>query len=175
MGVAAFCPAFALMAIRLAYEAPVVAAGWLALALLGLLSTGAVLWTVRSGNAEPIVFGDIEDAGSEVVGHVASYIIPIVVDPSQSPEQVVIATVSLLTIFWIHIATGKVLVSPLLYAFGRRAYVGCSVQGPTYFLVARSDPALWGERPVACRPVGAAILVEAPPAGSGARTEGGER
>lgn len=165
LGLAAFAPAFALMALRLAWDAPWLALAWASAAVLGAAATIPIVFIVRRGNAEAFAFDDIEDAGPEVVGHVTTYIIPLVIDPTQSGAQVVVATLALMLIVWIHVATGRVLVSPLLYVFGRRAYAATTRSGPSYFLVAKSDPALWVGS-TRCRAVGSAILVEARSSGA---------
>ncbi len=61
----------------------------------------------------------------------------------------------------IHIATGRVLVNPLLYLLGRRVY-NATVGGDAFYLVARSDVSRWvsGEP---CVQIGTSVLVEKPP------------
>lgn len=158
LGLAAFAPALALLAAR-CWSEPWIAIPAVVLACSGVLATIGALVVLRHINEEPFEFEEIEDAGPEVVGHVTSYVIPVVVDSTQSAGQMAIATFAMGLIVLVHIASGRVLVSPLLYLAGRRAYVASTASGVSYFIVARSDPALW-TGPIRCRPLGSAILVE---------------
>lgn len=152
-------PAFALLAVR-GIEASWWWLGFAALAGIGLLAGAAFVVGTHSANPEPFEFGDIEDAGPEVVGHIGSYLIPALVDVSASTTQAVVAAVGMLLIFQIHVTTGRVLVNPVMYLFGFRTYTA-SVNGNSYYLLATTDPATWvGVR--SCRSIGNSILVESP-------------
>ncbi len=158
LGLFAFAPAMGLIAFRARHEAW----WWLGFALpavLGcLVAMGAVV-VVRRASAEPYAFTEVEDVGDDVLGHVGSYLLAIVVDFSGSTEEVVIAGIVLALIVQIHVATGRVHVNPLLYLFGYRTYRATTDTGVTYYLMARSDPALWSAARL-CAPLGGSILVE---------------
>jgi hypothetical protein len=126
-----------------------------------LVALGAAV-VVRRANPEPFELTTIEDATGDLLGYVGSYLLPVVIDATASTERVVIAALALALIVQLHIATGRVHVNPLLSLFGYRTYRARTANGVAYYLFARSDPALWPAR-VACRSLGDAILVEAPP------------
>ena len=158
LGLVAFAPAMGLLAARARGET-VWLIGFGAPAALGLLVGVWAGWIVHRANPEPVEFADISDASDEVVGHVGSYLVPIVVDVSGSTEQAAIAAIALALIIHIHIATGRVHVNPLLYLVGYRTYRATSMTGVTYYLLARSDVSTWaGSRRLV--PLGAAVLVE---------------
>lgn len=171
LGIAAFAPALGLMALRLRDQQwwwiPFAAA-----AAVGILLGIGVVATAGRGNREPYVFGDIEDASSEIIGHIGSYIVPVVIDPSGA-DQVLIGGAALALIIYTHIVTGNVLVSPLLSLAGKRTYRATTDTGVAYYLIARTDPALWSGG-VECRALGSSILVEVPPATVAAGREGND-
>lgn len=167
LGLMAFSPAMVLLAIRARSDVVwVVIFG--APALLGVLVAVVAARLVRRGNAEPYSFETIEDASDEVIGHVGSYLLPAVVDVSQSTEQAVIAALVLALILQIHIATGRVHVNPLLYVIGCRTYRATSSTGVAYYLIARTDVSGWdGTRRLV--PLGASLVVERRQEAGGAR------
>ncbi len=160
LGVVAFSPAMALLAYRargdlvflLIFGVP---------ALLGLVVTLGAARVIRRGNPEPFSLETIEDAGDEVIGHLGSYLLPAIVDVSQSTEQAVIAALVLLLIVQIHIATGRVHVNPLLYLFGYRIYRATSCTNVAYYLIARTDVSRWASSRRLV-PLGASLLIERP-------------
>ncbi|WP_193311401.1 hypothetical protein [Georgenia satyanarayanai] len=154
---AAFTPAFALLAVR-AY-----ATAWFWL-FAGIAATGLVLLVVlaavvRVGNPEPFRFTEVEDRGEEVLGHVGAYLLPVVVDASMGTRDVVIAVTALGLIVLIHVTTGRVHVNPLVYLTGRRIYTGVS-GGNAYYVIARTDPSDWAETRPQFVPVAPSLLVE---------------
>lgn len=156
LGLAAFAPAFGLIAARSWGQ-------WWSWAFLlsAALGVGVLLWgvvLVRSGNAESFGLEDIEDASDQVVGHIGAYIVPVVIDTSASPLNAAIAAAALLLVVQIHIATGRVHVNPLLYLLGYRVHTA-STGASAYYLVARSDVADWREmHPLV--DIGSSVLVE---------------
>ncbi len=159
LGLAAFAPALGLLAFR-AWGSDL---AWLFLvpAAFGVvvLLFGAVV--VAKGNPERFVFGDIEDASDEILGHIGAYLLPVLVNTSASTEEIVISAIVVGLIIHIHVATGRVHVNPLLYLFGLRVY-GATAHDTAYYLVARSDVSEWtGGQP--CVQIGANVLVERHP------------
>jgi hypothetical protein len=156
LGLAAFAPALGLLAFRswgsqLAWLFVVPAAAGVV-----VLAWGAVL--VAGGNPEPFTFGAIEDQSGEILGHIAAYLLPILVTTTSSTEDVAVVAVVMGLILLIHVSTGRVHVNPLLYVVGRRVYTADS-EGTAFFLVARSDVNAWtAAQP--CVQVGANLLVE---------------
>lgn len=158
LGLMAFSPAMALLAARARDDLL-----WVVVfgvpALLGVIVAVVAARLVRKGNPEPFVLESIEDASDEVVGHVGSYLLPVVVDIGGSTEQAVIAAIALALIIQIHIATGRVHVNPLLYVFGYRTYRATSSTGVAYYLIASTDVGGWdGSHRLV--PLGASLLVE---------------
>jgi hypothetical protein len=156
LALAAFAPAFLLVGLRSgdAWWAWVfyalTAAGVLVLAVGGFL--------VATGNTEQFELTQIEDASEEVVGYIAAYVVPVLIDPAASLLNAVIAAAALFLGFVVHVATGRVHVNPLLYLIGYRVYTA-KTETASYALIARSEVADWtGERPLV--DVSASVLVE---------------
>ncbi|MXZ29704.1 MAG: hypothetical protein F4Z22_02430 [Acidimicrobiia bacterium] len=156
LGLAAFAPALGLLAFRSR------GSDWVWLFLIpAAIGVVVLLWgvvIVRRGNAEPLPFDDIKDLGGEILGHIGAYLLPVLIDTSQSTEEIVISAVVVALIIHIHVATGRVLVNPLLYLLGYRIYNAKTGDAPVY-LVAKSDVSAWsGSR--RCIRIGSSVLVE---------------
>ena len=157
LGLSAFTPVMVLLAIRTRDEWL-----WVCFALpaaVGLVVAIGAAVVVRRASPEPYTFDSIEDAGGDVLGHIGSYLLPVVVDVSGSAEDVVIAGLALALIIQIHIVTGRVHVNPLLYLLGYRIYEATTNSGIAYYLFARSDVSSWTEAQ-RCVQLGSSILVE---------------
>jgi len=156
LALAAFAPAFLLVGLRSGAQ-------WWSwafylLATLGVLVlvVGGVL--VATGNTEQFELTEIEDASDEVIGYIASYIVPVLIDPSASRLNAIIAAAALFLVFLIHVTTGRVHVNPLLYLIGYRVYTARTATA-SYALIARGEVADWvGEQDLV--DVSASILVE---------------
>ena len=140
LALAAFAPAFLLIALR-SGEAWW---SWVFYALTGvgvlLLVGGGVL--VATGQPEQFELTEIEDASDQVVGYIAAYIVPVLIDPSASPLNASISAAAMFLVFVIHVATGRVHVNPLLYLLGYRVYTAKTATA-SYALIARSEVADW--------------------------------
>ncbi len=156
LGLAAFAPAFGLLSFRSRESRW----AWVFVAVAGagvvIIAAGALI--VRRGNAESFEFGDVEDLGEEILGHIGAYLVPAFVATSGSTEEIVTAAVILALIVQIHVATGRVFVNPLLYLVGYHVYAA-QVDGVSYYLVARTDVAGWAS-PRRCVQLGSSVLVE---------------
>ena len=157
LGLAAFAPAIVLLSIR---TRSVV---WLAVALgaiaiVSLLLLAMIILIVSKGNREPFEFTRIEDLGREVMGHVGAYLVPLLVGPTDSIGEMAIGTITLGLIVHLHIATGRVLVNPLLYLLGFHLYRAWSGHR-VYYLLARSDVSEWNTSK-SCVQVTDGIVVE---------------
>jgi hypothetical protein len=153
---ASFAPAFGLLAIRLRETVFWIPAA--SLAVLGVVVLIGVAFAARSANAEPYDFEDINDSASDVIGHISTYLAAIVIDPSDSGVEIIIAAVVFALVFLIHVSTGRVHVSPLIYVVGYRTYTAVS-HGTAYYLIAKSDVADWNGTVRVAR-VAASVLVE---------------
>ena len=156
LGLAAFAPALGLMVFRSR------GSGWVWLfpfpAIVGIVVLVVGVLIVRRGNPEPLAFDDIEDLSGEVLGHIGAYLLPVLIDASQSTEGIVISAIVMAVIIHIHVATGRIFVNPLLYLFGYRIY-SAETGGTAFYLVARSDVAGWRD-PRRCVRIGSSVLVE---------------
>ena len=166
LGLAAFVPAFVLLAVRTRHNALV----WLFIvpAAGGLIVLAYGMLVVAKGNAERFTFGGVDDLGGEVLGHIGAYLLPLLVGPASSSEDILTTAIIMAVIVHIHVATGRVLCNPLLYLLGRRVY-NATVGGDAYYLVATSDVSRWiSAEP--CVQIGTSVLVE-----KRTRDEGSER
>ena len=156
LGLAGFAPAFALLAFRVRDSRLTWVFALPAAAGLVVLLVGGLI--VCRGNPEPYRFGDIEDLSGEVLGHVGAYLLPALVGPSSSTEEIVVSAVILAVIVHIHVSTGRVFVNPLLYVIGYRIY-SAATGDATVHLIARSDVSTW-TAPRRCVRLGSSVLVE---------------
>lgn len=156
LALAAFAPAFLLVALRSGTQ-------WWSWVFFALAAAGVLVLVVggvlvATGNPEQFELIEIVDASEEVIGYVAAYIVPVLIDPSASQLNAIIAAGALFLVFLIHVSTGRVHVNPLLYLIGYRVYQAKTATA-SYALIARSEVADWvGERPLV--DVSASILVE---------------
>lgn len=155
---AAFAPAFVLMTFRARDHW--IWVGFAGVALLGLVCAAAVVIVSRRSHADVYSFKVIQDAGGDLVGHVGSYLLAVVVDVSGPISEIVIAGAALALIVQIHVAMGRVAVNPLLSLFGFRVYASTSSTDRSYWLIARSDVALWGTENHELGSIGSSILIE---------------
>lgn len=156
LGLAAFAPVLLLLALRSRGTCWI----WLFLipAAFGILVLVAGVLIVRRGSPDPFGFGDIEDLSGEVLGHIGAYLLPVLIDTSNSAEEIVISAIVVTLIIHIHVASGRVFVNPLLYLFGRRIYSAES-GGTHFYLIARTDVSAWTS-PRRCVRIGSSVLVE---------------
>lgn len=156
LGLAAFAPAFGLLAFRSRCS------GWALLfvvpAALGVAALVGGALVARRASPVSIKFGDISDLSGEVLGHIGAYLLPIFVGTSASTEEIIISAAVVGLIVQIHVATGRVFVNPLLYLFGFRIY-SADGDGRTFYLVARSDVSEWSEHR-RCARIGSSVLIE---------------
>lgn len=138
---AAFAPAFGLMTWR-AWDSPL-ALIYGSAAFLGMVVVLAVFWAARTGNPEPLAFGDVADSSSDILGHVSTYLVAAIVDPKVSTSEAVLGLTVFALILLIHISAGLVHVNPLFYVLGYRVYTGTTVNDHTYYLVVKTEVADW--------------------------------
>ena len=156
LGLAAFAPAFGLLAFRA--RDSLWALLFLIPAVVGVIVFLSGVMIARRGNAEPFAFDDIEDLSGEILGHIGAYLLPIFIDTSKSTEEIVVGAIVLALIVQIHVATGRVLINPLLYLLGYRIY-HAKTGGVAFYLVAKSDVSAW-TAPRCCLQIGSSLLVE---------------
>jgi hypothetical protein len=157
LGLAAFYPAFALLAFRSRETAW--AWGFLGVGFLCALCVIHLILAVNRGNPEAIRFADIKDLSGDLLGHISTYLVPAFVDTSESTEAVVVSVAIMALILHVHVATGRVHVNPVLYALGYRVYTASTSGGATFYVLAQTDVADWGSA-VSCVQVGQALLIE---------------
>ena len=156
LGLAAFAPALGLLAFRSRGTDWV----WLFLtpAAIGVVVLVGGVIIVRRGNPDSLAFDDIEDLSGEILGHVGAYLLPVLIDTSNSTEEIVISAIVVTLIVHIHVATGRVFVNPLLYLLGYRIY-NAKTGGASVYLVAKSDVSAWAASRCCIR-IGSSVLVE---------------
>lgn len=156
LALAAFAPAFLLIGLRSGD------AWWswvfYTLTAVGVLVLAVGGFLVATGNTEQFELTEIEDASDQIVGYIAAYIVPVLIDPSASALNAIIAAAALFLVFVVHVATGRVHVNPLLYLIGYRVYTA-KTDTASFALIARSEVADWtGERALVDLP--SSVLVE---------------
>ena len=130
---------FALLAIRFD-------TGWLRLACAALAALGAVfmLWIVfvvaRRSGAEPIRIAEVEDAGSEVSGYLATYLLPFLTVAAPSDRDIIAYAIFLFIGGLIYVRSEMTQVNPTLYLLGRRVAKVTSDAGWRGYVIVRSHP-----------------------------------
>lgn len=156
LGLAAFAPALALVGVRSWGQ-------WWAWAFLGAATLGLVVLVVgatlvATGEEEDFELIEIRDVTDQVLGHVGSYLVPVLIDTSASGTNAVLGAVTLALVIHLHVATGRVHLNPLLYLLGYRVY-DARTGTHAYYLLARSEVAGW-DRTHACVDLASSVLVE---------------
>lgn len=130
---------FALLAIRFD-------TAWIRDVCIGLAVVGAafMLWIVvavagRSG-AEPIRVAEVEDAGSEVSGYLATYLLPFLTVPNPSVRDVVAYAIFLGIGGLIYVRSEMTQVNPTLYLLGRRVAKVRTAEGWTGYVIVKAHP-----------------------------------
>ena len=157
LGLAAFFPAFALLAFR--SRDTTWAWAFLLVATFGGLCVAHLILAANRGNPESFQFDKITDLSGDLLGHISAYLVPAFIDTSESTEAVVISAIIMGLVVQVHVATGRVHVNPVLYLLGYRVYTATTPNASTFYLMARTDVADW-KGPVRCVQVGASMLIE---------------
>src|SRR5258708_29641934 len=103
-----------------------------ALAVAGFLD---MLWIVfgiaRRTSADPIRLAKVEDAGPEVAGYLATYLLPFLTVPQPTVRDVAAYTIFLMVTGLVYVRSEMAQINPTLYILGRRGARGTTHQGPS--------------------------------------------
>lgn len=156
LGLAAFAPAMALVAVRSWGQ-------WWSWAFLGVAAFGLLVMVVgavlvSTGEPDEFTLIEIRDVSDQVLGHIGAYLVPVLIDTSESGTNTVVAALALALVVHVHIATGRVHLNPLLYLVGYRSYEA-RTGSKAYYLLARTDVARWTTKHH-CVDLASSVLVE---------------
>lgn len=130
---------FALLAIR--FDTTWVRLVCVGLAVLGL---GFMLWIVfvvaRRSGAEPIRIAEVQDAGVEVSGYLATYLLPFVIAASPSARDAIAYALFLAIGGLIYVRSEMTQVNPTLYLLGRRIAKVSTNEGWRGYVIVREHP-----------------------------------
>jgi len=130
---------FALLAIRFDTT-------WVRLVCVGLAALGAafMLWIVfvvaRRAGAEPIRVVEVEDAGSEISGYLATYLLPFLTVASPNVRDVVAYAIFLGIGGLIYVRSEMTQVNPTLYLLGRRVAKVSTKEGWRGYVIVKTHP-----------------------------------
>lgn len=119
---------------------------WLQLTCIGLgvLGTIFMLWIVfvvaRKSGAEPVRVTTVQDAGAEVSGYLATYLLPFLTVANPSVRDVIAYGIFLFIAGLIYIRSEMTQVNPTLYLLGRRVVKVATDGGWRGYVVVRSFP-----------------------------------
>ncbi len=119
---------------------------WLEIACGGVAAVGFVdmLWIVfgvtRRAEAEPIRLAQIRDTGPEVVGYLATYLLPFLTVAEPTARDVVAYVIFLLVTGLVYVRSEMTQVNPTLYILGRRVIAIRTDQGWSGHLVVPGSP-----------------------------------
>ena len=116
---------------------------------LAVIGVGLMLWVVfyvanRTG-AELVVVNRVEDAGAEVAGYLATYLLPFLTVGEPSVRDVLAYAIFLAIGGLIYVRSEMTQVNPTLYLLGRRVVKVAIEGGWSGYVVVRSVPAVDGE------------------------------
>lgn len=130
---------FGLLAIR--FDTAWVRLACVALAVMG---TGFMLWIVlvvaRRSGAEPIRVNVVEDAGAEVSGYLATYLLPFLTVAAPNVLDVVAYVIFLAIGGLIYVRSEMTQVNPTLYLLGRRVAKVSTLEGWRGYVIVRAHP-----------------------------------
>ncbi len=110
-----------------------------ALAVAGFLD---MLWIVfgiaRRTSADPIRLAKVEDAGPEVAGYLATYLLPFLTVPQPTVRDVAAYTIFLMVTGLVYVRSEMAQINPTLYILGRRVVRVTTDQGWSGHLVVRN-------------------------------------
>lgn len=130
---------FTLLAIR--FEIAWLEIACAALAVLGLLD---MLWIVfgvtRRKEPEPIVPAAVSDAGADVAGYLATYLLPFLTVAEPSIRDVIAYILFLFVAGLIYVRSEMSQINPTLYLLGRRVVRVTTTNGWSGYVIMRKHP-----------------------------------
>jgi hypothetical protein len=137
-----FLGSYALLFVLLALRFSSPWLGWTCagLALGGFLDMAWIVFGVSSRTAaEPIRVSNVEDAGPEVAGYLATYLLPFLTVAQPSARDIMAYVVFLLVTGLVYVRSEMTQVNPTLYLLGRRVVRVETDQGWSGHLILRSS------------------------------------
>jgi hypothetical protein len=119
---------------------------WLEIACAALATIGFLdmLWIVfgvsRRTAQEPIRLATITDAGSDVAGYLATYLLPFLTVAEPSTRDVIAYIIFLLVTGLVYVRSEMTQINPTLYVLGRRVVRVTTDAGWSGYIVIRSSP-----------------------------------
>jgi len=130
---------FVLLAIR--FQTRWLMISCIVIAAIGLLD---MLWIVfgvtRKTEAEPIRIADVTDAGSDVAGYLATYLLPFLTVAEPTTRDVIAYMIFLLVTGLVYVRSEMTQINPTLYILGKRVVAITTDKGWSGHLVATSPP-----------------------------------
>jgi hypothetical protein len=112
----------------------------LGLALTGFGDSLRLSWLARDTRAVPRVVAEVRDAGPEVAGYLATYLLPLLAAPSPSPGDLVGYGIYGLVVAVVSLRSNMAHVNPTLYLLGWRVTGVTFVEGDRHYLISRTLP-----------------------------------
>ncbi len=119
---------------------------WLVLSCFVLAGIGLLnmLWIVfvvsRKTESEPIRIADVTDAGSDVAGYLATYLLPFLTVAVPTVRDVIAYVIFLLVTGLVYVRSEMTQINPTLYLLGKRVVAIKTDKGWSGHLVATSAP-----------------------------------
>ena len=89
------------------------------LALIGLIDMGRIVFVISRRTAgDPVRVAEVEDAGAEVAGYIATYLLPFLTVAEPSPRDLVAYALFLLVIGVVYVRSEMTQINPTLYLLG---------------------------------------------------------
>ena len=119
---------------------------WLQIACGAVAAIGFsdMVWIVvgvsKRTAAEPVRLAEVTDAGPEVAGYIATYLLPFLTVAEPSGRDVAAYAIFLLVTGLVYVRSEMTQINPTLYLLGRRVVAVSTDRGWSGHLVARSAP-----------------------------------
>jgi hypothetical protein len=129
---------FLLLAIR--FESSGLRATCAILAAVGIIDmTWIVFGVSRRTAGEPIVVTAVTDAGAEVSGYLATYLLPFLTVASPSANDIAAYAIFLFVTGLVYVRSEMTQINPTIYALGRRVVHVTTDRGWSGYVIARSS------------------------------------
>jgi hypothetical protein len=149
---------FAILGLRWIGHHTILGSGCFTLAILGLLLTWYGMSAARGQASRPLRVFSVRDAGAEVSGYLATYLLPFVTVSDPNAADLLAYVLFLLIAALIFVRTTMIQVNPTLYLVGYRVFqINCEpIAPPTRgavahiegYLITRGKPPMVGDTPL---------------------------
>jgi hypothetical protein len=111
-----------------------------ALAIVGLLDASRLTWLAGRVAQAPRIFVDVRDAGAEVAGYLATYLLPFLAAPHATTSDVWAYGIYAIVVIVITLRSNLGAVNPTIYLLGWRVVTVTLQDGRERFLICRHVP-----------------------------------